>query len=182
MARIGDGFNIKSLRKKIEDEWIKEMRKDCVRLVRKAYETKTYDEDTGNLADSYGAAVYKDGVLIKDTLAFRNQRATEAKEWEDGDWRSGHEEMLRYFQNYRPRAKGLTLVLVAAMPYAEVLESGKAKNGTFTLKKKYKVITGAYGELKNLKAKYENEATKLGYKRAKYGQGIRVTLNVYQES
>lgn len=173
MARIGSGFNIRNLKKKVEDEWIRKMAEDCEDLVYTAYMTGTYDEETGNLADSIGAAVYRDGVLLKDTMAYRQPRATKSKEWYSGDWRSGHDEMMRYFRNYKPRTMGLTIVLVAAMPYAEVLE--KRKNG---LQKKYKVITGAYGALKALKGKYESDAAKMGYKTAKYGQGIRVTLNL----
>lgn len=181
MARIGSGFNIRNLKKKIEDEWIRKMAEDCEDLVYTAYMTGTYDEETGNLADSIGAAVYRDGKLLEDTLAYRQPRATKPKEWYDGDFRSGHEEMMNYFRNYKPKSMGLTIVLVAAMPYAEVLELGPRANELRTktpLRHKYKVITDAYGALKALKGKYESDAAKLGYKTAKYGQGIRVTLNI----
>ena len=173
MARIGDGFSIANLKREMEDYWIRKMRNDCIRLVSTAYATKTFQEETGNLADSFGAAVYRDGVLLQDTIAYRAPRATSANKWYDGDYRSGHEEMIRYFRNYKPGTKGLSIVLVAAMPYAEVLE--KRKNG---LKKKYKVITGAYSVLRQLKNEYEQDAARMGYKTAKYGQGIRISLKV----
>lgn len=181
MARIGSGFNIRNLKKKIEDEWIRKMAEDCEDLVYTAYMTGTYDEETGNLADSIGAAVYRDGVLLEDTLAYRQPRAITSKKWRGKGTISGHEEMMNYFRNYKPKKNGLTIVLVAAMPYAEVLENRPRANEVRTktpLRHKYKVITGAYGALKALKSKYESDAAKLGYKTAKYGQGIRVTLNL----
>lgn len=173
MARIGSGFNIANLKKDVEDYWIRKMRNDCIKLVSTAYTTKTFQEETGNLADSVGAAVYRDGKLIEDTMAYRQPRASKPNEWYSGDFRSGHDEMLNYFRNYKPRTKGLTIVLVAAMPYAEVLE--KRKNG---LQKKYKVITGAYSVLRQLKGEYEQDVARMGYKTAKYGQGIRISLKV----
>lgn len=171
--RIGGGFNLAKFRTDIEDYWIRKMRNDCARLVSTAYITKTFEEETGNLADSIGAAVYRDGKLIEDTLVSRVPRATSPTRWYSDDYRSGHQEMLNYFRNYKPRIKGLTIVLVAAMPYAEVLEKRKS-----ALKKKYKVITGAYSVLRQLKNEYEQDAARMGYKTAKYGQGIRVTLRI----
>jgi hypothetical protein len=175
MARIGNGFNIAKLKKDVEDYWIRKMRNDCIRLVSAAYTTKTFQEETGNLADSIGAAVYRNGVLLEDTIAYREPRASSPAAWypKKGDYRSGHEEMIKYFRNYKPRTKGLTIVLVAAMPYAEVLEQRPSKSG---LQRKYKVITGAYSSLRQLKGEYEQDVARMGYKTAKYGQGIRVTL------
>ena len=145
-----------------------DMRKDCERLVKEALNTSTYRNQTGNLASSYGAAVYKDGVFLENTLATYDFNPTKPRNWY-GESKSGQEEMRNYFRNYRPRKKGYTIVLVAAMPYSEVLEKGSAG-----LHQKYKVISGAYSLMQELAGEYEG---KRGYKKYKWGQGVRATIS-----
>lgn len=143
---------------------------DAFRLVEEAYKTKTFEEQTGNLADSFGAAVYYDGDLVKDGIQYLEPKATEPRMWKRGDYRSGHEEMIQYFRNYKPRKKGFTIVLIAAMPYAPVLEGG----GGYGIRHKYKVITGANSLMRELAAKYER---KFGGRNWSKGKGTRTTIN-----
>ena len=145
-----------------------DMRKDCERLVKEALNTSTYRNQTGNLASSYGAAVYKDGVFLENTLATYDFSPTRPRDWY-GEPKSGQDEMRNYFRDYKPRTKGFTIVLVAAMPYAEVLEKGSAG-----LHQKYKVISGAYSLLQDLSEKYSG---KRGYKKYKWGRGVRVSVS-----
>lgn len=145
-----------------------DMRKDCERLVKEALNTSTYRNQTGNLASSYGAAVYKDGVFLENTLATYDFSPTKTKKWYARSNIGGQGEMRNYFRNYKPRGKGFTIVLVAAMPYSEVLEKGSAG-----LHQKYKVISGAYSLLQDLADKYSG---KRGYKQYKWGQGVRATI------
>lgn len=152
------------------EEMRRELVYDAFRLVEEAYRTKTFEEQTGNLADSYGAAVYYNGVIVKDGIQYLEPKATEPRMWKSGDYRSGHDEMIKYFRNYKPRKQGFTIVLVAAMPYAPVLEGG---NG-LGLRHKYKVITGANSLMRELAAKYER---KFGGRSWSIGKGTRTTIN-----
>lgn len=152
------------------EEMRKELVYDAFRLVEEAYKTKTFEEQTGNLADSFGAAVYYDGVLVKDGIQYLEPTATKPRQWTSGDFRSGHDEMIKYFQNYKPRKKGFTIVLVAAMPYAPILEGG----GGYGIRHKYKVITGANSLMRELAAKYES---KFGGRTWSKGRGTRTTIN-----
>ena len=72
----------------------------------------------------------------------------------------------------RPRTKGLSLILIAAMPYEKVLEQGyfEVKGKRINLTKKYKVITGANAFMRQLAQKW---AGKFGRK----AKGIRVNVN-----
>lgn len=117
----------------------------CVRAVAEARHTATFEDQTHNLSDSYGAAVYKDGVLLPNTIAYLSPEAEVAKKWIDGKFHYGHVEMMNYFMNYRPKAKGYSLVLIAAMPYYAVLEYGGGG-----LRNKYKVISGANSFMRDL--------------------------------
>lgn len=173
MANNSKGFRIAINKKAILDDVIAGMREDCKKLVKEAFETATFTERTGNLADSYGAAVYVDGKLREETMAYRTIKATETKDWYIRSNIGGHGEMLNFFRDYKPKSKGIAIVLVAAMPYAEVLERGKAKNGAFTLQHKYKVVSGAYSLLQDLAENYNG---KRGYKRYKFGRGVRVSI------
>lgn len=131
---------------------IKEMKDDCKRLVMRAQSTKDYTNRSFHLRDSYGAAVYHNGVLLTDTIYYREPVATGTKNFKrDGSLvsTSGHRAMIDYLHRYKPRKKGLTIVLVAAMPYGEILESGRG------LQRKYKVIIGSNSLMRELAAKYD---------------------------
>ena len=168
MAKNSKGFRIAINKKAILEGVIADMRKDCEKLVKEAFETATFTERTGNLADSYGAAIYEDGKLREETMAYRTIKATETKDWYTRSNIGGHGEMLNFFRDYKPKSKGIAIVLVAAMPYTEVLERGSAG-----LHHKYKVISGAYSLLQDLTEKYNG---KRGYKRYKFGRGVRVSI------
>lgn len=124
------------------------MKADCKRVVEEAIRTNEFVNRTGNLEDSYGAAIYYDGVLQEDSIYYREPKAISAKKWK-GSTIKGHDEMLSYLRSFKPRKKGLTLVLVAAMPYGEILERGGGR-----LLRKYKVIVGANEILRSLAAEY----------------------------
>lgn len=166
MAKNGN-ISIKFDKDEIRRMLLEDMRKDCERLVKEALNTSTYLNQTGNLASSYGAAVYENGVYLEETLATYDFNPTKPRDWY-GEPKSGQDEMRNYFRDYKPRTKGFTIVLVAAMPYAEVLEKGSAG-----LHHKYKVISGAYSLLQDLSEKYSG---KRGYKKYKFGRGVRVSI------
>jgi hypothetical protein len=125
------------------------MKADCKRVVEEAIRTSEFTSRTGNLEDSYGAALYYDGVFLEETLYYKEPTSIVPKRWK-GSLVKGHEEMMNYFMSFKPVKKGFTLVLVAAMPYGEILERGGGN-----LKRKYKVIVGANGLMRRLASEYD---------------------------
>ena len=168
MAKKKGVYSIRIDKDAIEYHIVQDMAKDCERLVYYAIHTATFTSQTGNLVDSYGAAVYKDGVFVENTFFTAPIQATVSNKWYN-EYKYGKDEMIKYFRDFKPRTKGFTIVLVAAMPYAEVLEKGSAG-----LHHKYKVISGAYSLLQDLA---ENYSGKRGYKKYKLGRGVRVSVS-----
>lgn len=142
---MATGVDVKKAISKMVDELALEGK----RLVEKAYSTKDFTDRTYNLHDSYGSAVYYNGVLQPKSIYYMNSNATKARSWY-GEPIYGMNEMIDFFKEYRGTGRGFDLVLVAAMPYASILERGQAG-----LRRKYKVISGAYSDAKNLARKYK---------------------------
>lgn len=144
-----------------KEQFIKELTDYGERIIKEAYSTKTFQDQTFNLHDSYGSAVYEDGVYIPRTLRRLDPQATKTKKLR-GRQVKGHNEVERYLKNYKPRQKGLTLVVVAAMPYGDILEAGKEP-----LRYKYRVISGARWMMNSLAQSF---SAKWGIK--KHGMSI----------
>lgn len=125
-----------------------QMKEDCKLVVEEAIRTNEFTNRTNNLEDSYGAALYYDGMVLPETIYYKSPKATETKVWKNREV-SGHNEMIKYLMSFKPKKKGLTLVLVAAMPYGEILERGGGN-----LRRKYKVIVGANKLMRDLALKY----------------------------
>ena len=60
----------------------------------------------------------------------------------------------------------MDLVIVAAMPYASYLEDGAGK-----LKRKYRVISGAWSQMQSLRSKYKGAIVRRESTGGEYGQG-----------
>ena len=119
--------------------------KKGIEIMETAYATRGFENRTFNLHDSYGCAVYKDGVYVNGSIQTLHPQAVKTKKVR-GRQVKGHNEVERYLKNhYKPRAKGLTLVVMTAMPYGEILERGGGN-----LKRKYQVIAGANHEMRKL--------------------------------
>lgn len=128
---------------------IHELASDGKTAIQEAYKTKDYQNRTYNLHDSYGSAVYYNGVLQVDTIYYLSPNSTTAKKWY-GTLMKGHDELIDFLQEYQGSAKGLELVIVAAMPYASILEDALGR-----VKRKYKVISGARLAMEALENKYK---------------------------
>ena len=104
-------------------------------LVEEALRTKTYEHDTYNLHDSYGAGVYYKGRLIRE---YYNEPSMAKKPKKNlGELEYGKDNIRDYLHSeYKPTTNGIVLVVVATMFYGEILERGGGK-----LKRKYKVIS-----------------------------------------
>lgn len=134
--------------KKAIEKMVEQLSKEGKLLVEKAYNTRSFEDRTFNLHDSYGSAVYYNGVLQRNSIYYMSPQATEAKKWY-GAMLRGRNEIVDFFLEYKGRGKGFDLVLVAAMPYASILEHSQG-----SLKKKYKVISGAMSDMEALARKY----------------------------
>lgn len=168
MAKKKGVYSIRIDKDAIDYYIVQDMAKDCERLVYYAIHTATFTSQTGNLVDSYGAAVYKDGVFVENTLFTAPIQATVSNKWYN-EYKYGKDEMIKYFRDFKPRTKGYTIVLVAAMPYATVLEKGSAG-----LHHKYKVVSGAYSLQHELAAKFKGKSN---YKQYKWAKGVRTTIS-----
>ena len=79
--------------------------------------------ETGNLHDSFGSAVYVSGQLQVDTI-----RYVDNETWSTQSHRQfgeGRKALNDYLRRFRPTSKKneVTLVVIAAMPYASILEN-----------------------------------------------------------
>lgn len=133
-----------NLKENFERRLVNELTDYGERIINEAYNTKTFENKTFNLHDSYGSAVYKDGVYINGTLRTLEPQATKPKKV-NGQMVKGKNVVSRYLRDYRPKQKGLSLVVVAAMPYGDILEAGQSP-----LTQKYRVISGARWMMRSL--------------------------------
>ena len=129
---------------------ISQLADDGEKAIREAYEGREFTNRTYNLHDSYGSAVYYNGTLVKSSIRYVGAEMAEEDE------RYGRNEVNDFFSNYRPKnRKGIDLVIVAAMFYADILEEGKGK-----LKRKYNVIAEGEDYMKNLATHFRGTLSK----------------------
>lgn len=120
------------------------LEKEGKRILAECEQERTYTHQTHNLYDSYGFGVYLNGKLQRKGFLSSSETATETKKWY-GQEISGREQIENFLMGEYKSGKGIDLVVVAAMPYAEVLEN--ASSGQH---QKYKVISMSYNKLKEL--------------------------------
>ena len=129
---------------------ISQLANDGEKAIREAYEGREFTNRTYNLHDSYGSAVYYNGTRVKSSIRYIGAEMAEE------DDRYGRNEVNEFFSNYRPKnRKGIDLVIVAAMFYADILEEGKGR-----LKRKYKVIAEGEDYMKNLATHFRGTLSK----------------------
>ena len=129
---------------------ISQLANDGEKAILEAYEGREFTNRTYNLHDSYGSAVYYNGTLVKSSIRYVGAEMAEEDE------RYGRNEVNDFFSNYKPKnRKGIDLVIVAAMFYADILEEGKGK-----LKRKYKVIAEGEDYMKNLATHFRGTLSK----------------------
>lgn len=124
------------------------------KLILQAVNSRDYTHRTYNLHDSYGSAVYLNGALVEKSVMLLGSKATKAKSYK-GSKLKGSEEIMKYFQSYKPKSD-IELLVVAAMPYGVVLEKGGGG-----IRRKYKVISGINTEVGNLAARLNAKVNKL---------------------
>ena len=159
----------------IELEVIKFLTEQGEKIIKEAYSRRNWKNQTYNLHDSYGSAVFKDGNLLRSSIRYisntpkadANRNSKELGDYKgqrskaqkgssytefgktnrDGRFLTGdtiqaygRDEINKFFNSYKlATTSGLELVVVAAMYYAGILESGK-----------YQVISSATTDLNNI--------------------------------
>ena len=137
-------------RNKYIDNLISQLARDGEQALHDAYYGRGFNNRTYNLHDSYGSAVYYNGVLVKSSIRYVGAEMAEEDE------RYGRNEVNDFFSNYKPKnRKGIDLVIVAAMFYADILEEGKGR-----LKRKYKVIAEGEDYMKNVATHFRGTLSK----------------------
>jgi hypothetical protein len=84
---------------------------------------------SGNLHDSFGSAVYVNGVLQKGSIRYVDNETWSNKS--DSKWGKGREVLNDYLNRIHPTSKKneVVLICVAAMPYTKFLENGTHAGG-----------------------------------------------------
>lgn len=123
------------------------------RLVDEAYEQKNFIDRTFNLADSYGSCLFVNGEEYPNSRYYLHRIGKANVPYDyAGEEIRGREAVERFFNSFdKSKSKGkILLVVVAAAPYARVLESGIS----YGLKHNYKVLAGISSRLEGLKRFY----------------------------
>ena len=128
------------------------LEKEGKRILAECEQERTYTHLTQNLYDSYGYGVYYNGKLQRKGFLSASETATETKDWY-GVEISGRGQIENFLMSEYKAPKGIELVIVAAMPYAEVLEN--ASSGQH---QKYKVISMSYNKLKDLSSQVKGSS------------------------
>jgi len=128
------------------------------RLVEKAYEEKGFVNRTNNLDDSYGSCLFVDGKEYPNSRYYLHTLKQASVPYKyAGEEVYGREAVERFFDNFDKSVSKdkIMLVVVAAAPYARVLEDGLS----YGLHHNYKVLAGITTNLEQLKRFYGGEVT-----------------------
>lgn len=109
----------------------------------KAYEQRSFQNDTMNLADSYVWAVYYKGVLKKSGYLWDSVTATTPSKYHGEDV-NGRQLADEFVEKYTPQSDATwEMVIAATTPYAPVLEKGNTGNP----KQRFMVISTVYDDI-----------------------------------
>lgn len=131
MARIRYGEQIKD---KATKALVEALTTIGWQVAMEAYREKTYTNRTFNLHDSYGSAVFVNGVIVPDSKKYVNRSRSNRRNTHghaDSDNRyaktgglSGRQALDDFFRTVEVSKKNkITLVVAAAMWYGEIVES-----------------------------------------------------------
>lgn len=107
------------------------LKEACPKVLEVIFNDRSWQDDTYNLRDSFGYAIYRNGTNVHNgylndsPLASRPAR----KKYEGRDV-IGRDELNAFFDEYEARIKkGFEVVFVAGIYYANILEFKKLLNG-----------------------------------------------------
>ena len=155
-TRISFVKTFENVKKRIEKKAEKKLREGLMPLLQQAYsELEGYRPLTGNLNNSLGVALYKDGKCIEahgsiEITGKRPVRTTLKNGdifWEPETWNGNHlegpipkmdwvgnkniwadTEVLRWLERYAPKTKGYSYRIVSIVDYAKYLETKDGVN------------------------------------------------------
>lgn len=136
-----------ALRDRAAKIYLDSLEQEGKRILEECVNERDYEHRTRNLYDSYGYGVYMDGSLKRIGFLSASATATKPKKWYGEEIR-GREEITDFLNQHKTGGK-FALSIVAAMPYAAVLEAGGGG-----VKRKYKVISMSYDKLKAIAPKF----------------------------
>lgn len=128
---------------------LNELESDARRILEECVNEREYTHRTKNLYDSYGYGIYIRGKLKRIGYLSPAPQASVAKSWY-GQKIKGRTEIRKYLSGEYHAGNGIELAMVAAMPYAGVLEEG---GGNLT--RKYRVISMSFQKLEGIANKYK---------------------------
>lgn len=124
--------------------FIEALEKEAQRILQECVSERDYTHRTRNLYDSYGYGIYLRGKLVKKGYLSAEPTAENPRSWY-GRTVKGREEIDAFLNSRYNPTNGIDLVVVAAMPYAAILESGSGR-----LKRPYRVISMSNAKLQQL--------------------------------
>lgn len=142
---------------------INSLYKDGMRIIREAAESNDTIQQSGNMEDAYGCAVYYRGTCVKKGYVNPTPISTETHH----GWRkhniaanTGRGYLNEFFEGFKPDDRGMTLVCVNAVYYTNILEDGAQGRPKIPLSRQYKIISQADIAFEGLKRKYKKSTVK----------------------
>lgn len=140
-----------NLYQKSVNKLIDYLSKEGDKLIKKAAASKDTKNDTQNQLDAYGWCVYYDGhkkaqgFLTPNRTAERMRNGWSRKGIPQG---YGRDDVIAFFDSYKPESRGFILVCVNAVFYSTIQEAGYAQ-------KKYRIISQIAGDMQNIASKFK---------------------------
>lgn len=121
-------------------------------IIRKASQSKDTRNRKRNQLDAYGWCVYFNSKKVKQGYLTPNKTAQEPhNEWKaKGYGRTfGRDDVIAFFDNYKPESNGFILVCVNAVFYTTIQETqGGAQ-------RKYRIISQIAGDMQNIAEQFK---------------------------
>lgn len=115
------------------------------KIIHDAIQTKDTRQRTQNQNDAYGWAVYYNGREMRRGYWTSAPQANEKRNgWTNKGISPGYgrEDLVKYFDEYKPKSNGFQLIVVNAVFYTAIQEAGGGR-----LKHKYRIITQEFSNM-----------------------------------
>lgn len=115
------------------------------KIIHDAIQTKDTRQRTQNQNDAYGWAVYYNGREMRRGYWTSTPQANEKRNgWTNAGINPGYgrEDLVKYFDEYKPKSNGFQLIVVNAVFYTAIQEAGGGR-----LKHKYRIITQEFSNM-----------------------------------
>ena len=115
------------------------------KIIHDAIQTKDTRQRTQNQNDAYGWAVYYNGREMRRGYWTSAPQANEKRNgWANAGINPGYgrEDLVKYFDEYKPKSNGFQLIVVNAVFYTAIQEAGGGR-----LKHKYRIITQEFSNM-----------------------------------